>query len=54
MGQQLIVPGRCTVVHTWLLTASVTSGRGDPALLSWMGPVLGNLGLPLLDDLGST
>ena len=54
MGGQLSVPSRCTAVYTWLLTASVTSGRGDPALLSWVDPVLGNLGLPLLVGLGST
>ena len=47
VGGQLSVPSRCTAVYTWLLTASVTSGRGDPALLSWIDPVLGNLGLPL-------
>ena len=46
MGGQLSVPSRCTAVYTWLLTASVTSGRGDPALLSWVDPVLGNLGKP--------
>ena len=54
VGGQLSVPGKCTAVYTWLLTASVTSGRGDPALLSWVDPVLGNLGLPLLVGLGST
>ena len=55
MGGQLSVPGRCTAaVYIWLLTASVTSGHGDPALLSWVDPVLGNLGLPLLVGLGST
>ena len=53
VGGQLNVPSRCTAVYTWLLTASVTSGRGDPALLSWIDPVLGNLGLPLLVGLGS-
>ena len=53
-GGQLSVPSRCTAVYTWLLTASVTSRRGDPALLSWVDPVLGNLGLPLLVGLGST
>ena len=54
MGGQLSVPSRCTAVYTWLLTAIVTSGRGDPAMLSWVDPVLGNLGLPLLVRLGST
>ena len=48
------MPSRCTAVYTWLLTACVTSARGDPALLSWVDPVLGNLGLPLLVGLGST
>ena len=48
------MPSRCTAVYTWLLTASDTSGRGDPALLSWVDPVLGNLGLPLLFGLGNT
>ena len=43
MEGQLSVPSKCTAVYTWLLTASVTSGRGDPALLSWVDPVLGNL-----------
>ena len=51
MGGQLSVPSRCTA---GLLTARVTSGHGDPALLSWVDPVLGNLGLPLLVGLGST
>ena len=54
MGGQLSVPSRCTAVYTCLLTASVTSGRGNPALLSWVDPVLGNLGLPLLAGLGTT
>ena len=54
VGGQLSVPSRCTAVYTWLLTASVTSGHGDPALLSWVDPGLGNLGLPLLVGLGST
>ena len=53
VGGQSSVPSRCTAVYTWLLTASVTSGRGDPALLSWVEPVLGNLGLPLMVGLGS-
>ena len=49
-----------TYIHTvllcilGLLSASVTSGRGHPTLLSWVDPVLGNLGLPLLVGLGST
>ena len=47
VGGQLSVPSRCTAVYTWLLTASVASGRGDPALLSCVDPVSGNLGLPL-------
>ena len=46
VGGQLSVPSRCTVVYTWLSTAGVTSGRGNPALLSWVDPVLGNFGLP--------
>ena len=54
MGGQLSVPSRCTAVYTWLLTASVTSGHGDPALLSWVDPVLGNLSLSLLAGLGTT
>ena len=54
MRGQLNVPSRCTAVYTWLLTASATSGRGHPALLSWEDPVLGNLGLPLLVGLNST
>ena len=54
MEGQLSVPSRCTAVYTWLLTASVTSGHGNPAFLSWVDPVLGNLGLPLLVGLGST
>ena len=53
VGGQLSVPSRFAAVYTWL-TASVTSGRGDPALLSWIDPVLGNLGSPLLVGLGST
>ena len=53
-GGQLSVPCRYTAVYNWLLTASVTSGRGDPALLSWVNPVLRHLGLPLLVGLGST
>ena len=52
MGGQLSVPGKCTAVYTWLLTASMTSGCGDPALLNWVDPVLGNL--DLLVGLGST
>ena len=54
VGGQLSVPSRCTAVYTWLLAASDTSGRGDPALLSWVDPVLGNLVLPLLVGFGST
>ena len=54
VGGQMIVPSRSTAVYTWLLTASVTSECGDPALLSWVDPVLGNLNLPLLVGLGST
>ena len=44
--------GYCCV--TWLLAASVTSGHGDNALLSWVDQILGNLGLLLLVGLGST
>ena len=51
---QLSVPSRCTAVYTWLSTAGVTSGRGNPALLSWVDPVLGNFGLPSMVGLGST
>ena len=54
VGGQLSVPSRCTAVYTWLITASFASGRGDLALLSWVDPVLGNLGLPVLVGLGST
>ena len=54
MRGQLSVSSRCTAMYTWLLTASVTSGRADPALLSWVDPVSGNLGLLLLVGLGST
>ena len=36
------------------MTKGVISGHGDPALLSWVDPVLGNLGLPLMVGLGST
>ena len=53
MGGQFSVPSRCTAQYTWLLTASVTSGRGDPALLSWVDPVLENFCLLLLVGLGS-
>ena len=45
---------RCTAVYTWFLAAGVTSGRSDPTLLSWVDPVLGNLGLSLMVGLGST
>ena len=54
MERQLNVPSKGTAVYTWLLTAIVTSGCGDPALLSWVDPVSGNLGLPLLVGLSST
>ena len=54
VGGQLSVPSKCTAVYTWLLTAGVTSGRGDPALLSWVESVLGNLGLTSVVGLFST
>ena len=41
-------------MYTWLLTAGVTSGLDDPALLSWVEPVLRNLGLSLMVGLDST
>ena len=54
VGGQLSVPSRCTAVYTWLLTAGVASGHGNPALLRWVDSVSGNLGLPLMVGLGST
>ena len=53
MGGQLSVPRRCTAVYTWLLTASVTSGRGYPALLNWVHlPHLYWLALSVLELFG--
>ena len=52
VGGQLSVPSRCTALHTWLLTASDTSGHGDPALLSCVNPVLETLAVLELSGVG--